>query len=145
MPAALFIIDINKEHIAIQEARRLNIPTFAVVDTNSDPNKVDFPIPANDDATKAILLLITKVTESIQEGLNERKIDKEKVVDKKEEKEVEDDVESIDKKLRKFEDDKEDVVIGSKKINPLKVADKLPVTKRGTGGKRTPYKFGDKK
>ncbi|OFY96397.1 MAG: 30S ribosomal protein S2 [Bacteroidetes bacterium RIFCSPLOWO2_12_FULL_31_6] len=145
LPAALFIIDINKEHIAIQEARRLNIPTFAVVDTNSDPNKVDFPIPANDDATKAILLLITKVTESIQEGLNERKIDKEKVVDKKEEKEVEDDVESIDKKLRKFEDDKEDVVIGSKKINPLKVADKLPVTKRGTGGKRTPYKSGDKK
>ena len=67
------------------------------------------------------------------------------VVDKKEEKEVEDDVESIDKKLRKFEDDKEDVVIGSKKINPLKAADKLPVTKRGTGGKRTPYKFGDKK
>ncbi len=144
LPAALFIVDINKEHIAIQEAKRLNIPTFAVVDTNSDPNKVDFPIPANDDATKAILLLITKITESIQEGLSERKLDKEKVVDKKEDAEVEDDVESIEKKLRKFEDEKEEVVIGSKKVSTAKVAEKLPATKRGVGGKRTPYKSGDK-
>jgi small subunit ribosomal protein S2 len=144
LPAALFIVDINKEHIAIQEARRLNIPTFAVVDTNSDPNKVDFPIPANDDATKAISLLISKITESIQEGLSERKFDKEKVVDKKEDGEEVEDVDNIEKKLRKFEDDKEEVVIGSKKVSATKVVEKLPATKRGEGGKRTPYKSGDK-
>lgn len=139
LPAALFIVDINKEHIAIQEARRLNIPTFAVVDTNSDPNKVDFPIPANDDATKAISLLISKITESIQEGLSERKLDKEKVVDKKEEGEEVEDVDNIEKKLRKFEDDKEDVVLGSKKVSTSKVVEKLPLTKKG-GGKRSSFK-----
>ena len=131
LPAALFIVDINKEHIAIQEARRLNIPTFAIVDTNSDPNKVDFPIPANDDATKAISLLISKITESIHEGLSERKQDKEKVADKKEELEVEveDDVENIEKKLAKFEDDKDEVVVGNKKA-AAKVAEKTPVGTR---------------
>ena len=54
LPAALFIIDINKEHIAVREARKLNIPTFAIVDTNADPRAVDFPIPGNDDASAAI-------------------------------------------------------------------------------------------
>jgi small subunit ribosomal protein S2 len=60
LPAALFVVDIVKEHIAIAEARKLNIPTFAIVDTNSDPNLVDFPIPANDDASKSISLIISK-------------------------------------------------------------------------------------
>jgi small subunit ribosomal protein S2 len=58
LPSALFIVDIVKEHIAVAEARKLNIPTFAMVDTNSDPTKVDFPIPANDDATKSIELIV---------------------------------------------------------------------------------------
>jgi small subunit ribosomal protein S2 len=78
LPAALFIVDISKERIAIAEARRLNIPTFAIVDTNSNPNLVDFPIPANDDASKAISLIVWKMIEAIEEGLMERKIDKDK-------------------------------------------------------------------
>jgi small subunit ribosomal protein S2 len=78
LPAALFIVDIHKEHIAVAEAKRLNIPTFAIVDTNSNPNDVDFPIPANDDAAKSIELIIQQVVAAIQEGLSDRKIDKEK-------------------------------------------------------------------
>ncbi|MEO0895030.1 MAG: 30S ribosomal protein S2 [Bacteroidota bacterium] len=73
LPSALFIVDIKKEHIAISEARKLNIPTIAMVDTNSDPTKVDFPIPANDDAAKSIQLIIRTITDAIAEGLEERK------------------------------------------------------------------------
>jgi small subunit ribosomal protein S2 len=72
-PAAIFIVDILKEHIALAEARRLNIPTFALVDTNSNPKLVDFPIPANDDASKSITIIIDEICKSIQEGLEERK------------------------------------------------------------------------
>ncbi|MFW5886985.1 MAG: 30S ribosomal protein S2 [Bacteroidota bacterium] len=78
LPAAMFIVDISKEHIAVREAMRLNIPVFAIVDTNSDPNLVDFPIPANDDASKSISLIIDLVTQAIKEGLDERKMEKEK-------------------------------------------------------------------
>lgn len=78
LPAALFIVDISKEHIAVAEARRLNIPTFAVVDTNSNPNLVDYPIPANDDAAKSIALIMEVVVGAIQEGLSERKSEKDK-------------------------------------------------------------------
>jgi len=78
LPAAIFVVDISKERIAIAEARRLNIPTFAIVDTNSNPNLVDFPIPANDDASKSISLIVSKMIEAIEEGLTERKIDKDK-------------------------------------------------------------------
>ncbi len=78
LPAALFVVDIVKEHIAIAEARKLNIPTFAIVDTNSDPNLVDFPIPANDDASKSISLIVGKMVQAIEEGLMERKIDRDK-------------------------------------------------------------------
>lgn len=78
LPAAMFIVDVSKEHIAVREAKRLNIPLFGIVDTNSDPSLIDFPIPANDDASKSISLLLDIVTESVQEGLNERKMEKEK-------------------------------------------------------------------
>ncbi|MEY4109941.1 MAG: ribosomal protein [Bacteroidota bacterium] len=78
LPAAIFIVDIVKEHIAVAEAKRLNIPTFAIVDTNSNPNLVDFPIPGNDDASKSVDLIIRTVSQAIQEGLAERKIDKDK-------------------------------------------------------------------
>jgi small subunit ribosomal protein S2 len=78
LPAALFIVDISKEHIAVAEARRLNIPTFAIVDTNSNPNLVDYPIPANDDAAKSISLIMEVVVGAIQEGLSERKNEKDK-------------------------------------------------------------------
>lgn len=76
LPAALFIVDITKEHIAVAEAKRLNIPTFAIVDTNSDPKLVDYAIPANDDATKSIGLIIDIMSKAIAEGLSERKVDK---------------------------------------------------------------------
>ncbi|MDQ3394079.1 MAG: 30S ribosomal protein S2 [Bacteroidota bacterium] len=76
LPAALFVVDIKREHIAIKEAHKLNIPIFAVVDTNSDPNQVDFPIPANDDAWKSINLIVTAFGQAIEEGLSERKKEK---------------------------------------------------------------------
>jgi small subunit ribosomal protein S2 len=77
LPAALFIVDIKKEHIAVSEAKKLNIPTFAITDTNTDPTEVDFPIPGNDDATKSISILLSVVCKAIEEGLAERKMDKE--------------------------------------------------------------------
>ncbi|MBP5516151.1 MAG: 30S ribosomal protein S2 [Bacteroidales bacterium] len=81
LPSALFVIDINKEHIAVAEARRLNIPTFALVDTNCNPDLIDFPIPANDDASKSIAAILKYMIEAIQEGLNERMLDKENNVE----------------------------------------------------------------
>lgn len=72
-PAAIFIVDILKEHIALAEARRLSIPTFAMVDTNSNPKLVDFPIPSNDDATKSISLVLEAICNAMKEGLEERK------------------------------------------------------------------------
>ncbi len=84
LPAALFIVDISKEYIAVHEAQRLNIPVFAIVDTNSDPNEVDFPIPANDDASKSISLIIDILCKAIREGLEERKIEREKEAASKE-------------------------------------------------------------
>jgi small subunit ribosomal protein S2 len=76
LPAALFVIDIKREHIAIKEAQKLNIPIFAMVDTNSDPRQVDYVIPANDDASKSIEKILTNVTDSIAEGLAVRKAEK---------------------------------------------------------------------
>ena len=84
-PAAIFIVDILKEHIALAEAKRLGIPTFAMVDTNSNPRLVDFPIPANDDATKSISVIMDAICDSIKEGLEDRKNSKDKA-DSEEEK-----------------------------------------------------------
>jgi len=95
LPAAMFIVDISKEHIAVHEARRLNIPIFAMVDTNSNPNLVDFPIPANDDASKSISLILEVVCGSIHEGLEERKLERDKEIDAADKK---------SKKGEKFED-----------------------------------------
>ena len=78
LPSALFVVDVSKEHIAVREARRLGIPVFAMVDTNSDPSNIDFPIPANDDASKSISLIIEILCKAIEEGLNERKLEKDK-------------------------------------------------------------------
>ena len=77
LPAALFMIDIKREHIAVSEAQKLNIPVFAMVDTNSDPNQADYPIPANDDAFKSIQLITQYIGSVLEEGLQERKKDKE--------------------------------------------------------------------
>ncbi|HMU44820.1 MAG TPA: 30S ribosomal protein S2 [Chitinophagaceae bacterium] len=81
VPAALFIIDIGHEHIALAEAKRLGISTFGVVDTNCDPNKVDFAIPANDDATKSIAIIVNYITAAIAEGLAERQAAKDEEVE----------------------------------------------------------------
>lgn len=77
LPAALFIVDIHKEHIAVAEAKKLGIPTFAIVDTNSNPNEVDFAIPANDDSSASVAKILDVVCSSITEGLTERKATKE--------------------------------------------------------------------
>jgi small subunit ribosomal protein S2 len=86
LPSALFIVDVSKEHIAVKEAKRLGIPVFAMVDTNSDPSDIEFPIPANDDASKSISLILGIICQAIEEGLNERKIEKDKEPQQKDKK-----------------------------------------------------------
>jgi len=76
LPSALFVIDVMKEHIAVAEANRLGIPVFAMVDTNSNPDNIDFVIPANDDATKSVEVILGAMCDAIKEGLEERKIEK---------------------------------------------------------------------
>ena len=78
LPAALFVVDVLKEKIAVREAQRLGIPVFAMVDTNSEPEGIDFVIPANDDASQSISLIIKTMTDAIREGLSERKVEREK-------------------------------------------------------------------
>jgi small subunit ribosomal protein S2 len=87
LPAALFIVDVKREHIAVKEAHKLNLPVFAVCDTNSNPETVDFPIPANDDASKSIALIVSIMGKAIEEGLSERKVDKEETERKRSEEE----------------------------------------------------------
>ena len=84
IPAALFLVDIGHEHIALAEAKKLGISTFGMVDTNCDPNKIDFSIPSNDDATKSIQLITNYIVEAIKEGLAERKKDKDEADSKTE-------------------------------------------------------------
>ena len=76
LPSALFVVDVMKEHIAVLEAQRLGIPVFGIVDTNSNPNNIDFIIPANDDATKSVDVILSAMVAAIQEGLEERKVEK---------------------------------------------------------------------
>jgi small subunit ribosomal protein S2 len=77
LPAALFVVDVKREHIAVKEAAKLGIPVFAICDTNSNPELVQFPIPANDDASKSIQLIVSVIGKAIEDGLSERKVDKE--------------------------------------------------------------------
>ena len=77
LPAALFVVDVKREHIAVKEAHKLGIPVFAICDTNSNPELVQFPIPANDDASKSIQLIVSVIGKAIEDGLSERKVDKE--------------------------------------------------------------------
>ncbi|MBQ0023717.1 MAG: 30S ribosomal protein S2 [Prevotellaceae bacterium] len=89
LPSAIFVVDVMKEHIAVSEANRLGIPVFAIVDTNSDPKNIDFVIPANDDATKSVEVILGAICDAINEGLEERKAEKvdiEAAGEKKEEK-----------------------------------------------------------
>jgi small subunit ribosomal protein S2 len=96
LPSALFIVDVTKEHIAVREAKRLGIPVFAMVDTNSDPSDIEFPIPANDDASKSISLIIGILCQAIEEGLNERKIEKDKEPQLKDKKVIRKELETKD-------------------------------------------------
>ncbi len=89
LPAAVFIVDILFENIAVAEAKKLNIPTFAIVDTNSNPNEVDFPIPANDDAAKSIGIIVEEMVRAIEEGLADRKVEKDKQTEDEEEERAE--------------------------------------------------------
>lgn len=125
IPAAIFIVDVLKENIALKESVRLNIPTFAMVDTNSDPRDVDFPIPSNDDATKSIAIILDHVTEAIREGLAERKTAKEQQeADKKQQeaKKAEDKAKAEEKKAedKKAEDSKADDKKSAEKEAPKK-------------------------
>ncbi|MFD2434529.1 30S ribosomal protein S2 [Mesonia maritima] len=113
LPGALFIVDITREHIAVKEAQKLNIPIFAMVDTNSDPREVDYVIPANDDASKSVKKVISYVSDSIVEGLTERKADKEAKKEKKEAAKKDDS--STEKEAKKApKAKKEDVEVPSK-------------------------------
>ena len=76
LPSAIFVVDVMKEHIAVAEANRLGIPVFGIVDTNSNPNNIDYVIPANDDATKSIDVIMAAVCDAIKEGIEERKVEK---------------------------------------------------------------------
>lgn len=120
LPAALFIIDVKKEHIAVSEALKLNIPTFAMVDTNSDPSNIDFPIPANDDATKSIALITDIIITAVKEGLEERKRDKEE--------EAEKEVVAAKTKI----DTEGDAVVEIKSEHPTKRARKVVVATEST-------------
>ncbi len=139
LPSALFVVDINKEKIAVAEARKLNIPIFAMVDTNTDPTLIDFPIPANDDASKSIALILNAITQAIAEGLNERRMAREKQAEEEEEEEIKVKAKSLeeaedlddeeaekkkkgDVKLHKLRDDKE----GSRPKRARK-----PISKKG--------------
>ncbi|MCF8379036.1 MAG: 30S ribosomal protein S2 [Bacteroidales bacterium] len=123
LPAAMFIVDVSKEYIAVREARRLNIPVFGMVDTNSDPNSIDFAIPANDDASKSISLIVDYVASAIEEGLSERKMEKEK--DAPEEKD--DEIKSSSKKVVSHDDDDDDDA--GKKAPAKKAKAKRPTVK----------------
>ncbi|HEY6161426.1 MAG TPA: 30S ribosomal protein S2 [Bacteroidia bacterium] len=114
LPAAIFIVDIMKEHIAVAEAKRLNIPTFAIVDTNSDPNQVDYAIPANDDASTSIELIMTLITKAVEEGLADRKIDKDKEAEDKEKGDETNDEAKQAKRLELIEAGLDDEVEGGK-------------------------------
>ncbi len=122
LPAAMFIVDVSKEYIAVREANRLNIPVFGMVDTNSDPNSIDFPIPANDDASKSIALIVDYVAAAVEEGLSERKMEREKdVKNKKAREEEEGDIEKTGKKTNEEDEDDEDFKVKEKKAPAKKM------------------------
>ena len=110
LPAALFVVDVKREHIAVKEAKKLGIPVFAMCDTNSNPETVDFPIPANDDAFKSISIIVTAISKAIEEGLAERKQDKDdaKVAEEEEQKRlVDEDSQEAAKVAAKYEKEAE--------------------------------------
>jgi small subunit ribosomal protein S2 len=131
LPAALFVVDILKENIAVREAKRLSIPVFAMVDTNSDPNLIDFPIPANDDASNSIAIIIEAVAGAIQEGLGERKAEREKEGGDKTDKETKGKPKKAgDKSKSKFEN-----IVDEEEVVPVAVAAKAKIGEKTTARK----------
>ena len=132
LPSALFIVDINKEHIAVEEAKKLNIPTLAIVDTNSDPTAVDFAIPANDDASKSISVLTRIMVDAVEEGLAERKLERDKRREEEEEEQKEADLRAKSKTLEEYEEKEDEEAEKSGK----KVDTKAPRKLKDEGGER---------
>lgn len=126
LPAAIFIVDISKEHIAVHEAKKLNIPTFAIVDTNSNPLLVDFPIPANDDASKSISVIIKLMVQAVQEGLDERKAERDTKAAEQQAAEME---EAKITEVKDAADDTEDDEGTKRKKRPRKVISKQSLKK----------------
>ncbi len=132
LPAALFVVDVMKEYIAVREANRLSIPVFAMVDTNSDPTSIDFPIPANDDASKSIALIVDYVAGAIEEGLEERKMEKEKgAAEKQTRKEKEEKTETA---VAEEKEEKKSPVrktaARKEETEEVKVADEIPAAEK---------------
>ncbi|UJH68428.1 30S ribosomal protein S2 [Allomuricauda sp. SCSIO 65647] len=127
LPGAIFIVDTMREHIAVKEAQKLNIPIFAMVDTNSDPRPIDFVIPSNDDAGKSIEAILTQVTEAVAEGLAERKNEKQAAA------EVEEEVKEVSKTTATVigEEDDEPVKAPKKKAKPVEQTKEEPTEKVG--------------
>ena len=130
LPAALFIVDIMKEHISVKEAVKLNIPTIAICDTNTDPTLIDFPIPANDDATKSVGLIMEIMIKAIQEGLEERKHDKEMEKEREVAAEEENQTRSKYDKVEEEDDD-----------SPKKKGDKAPALRPRKTSSSAPKKI----
>ncbi len=130
LPAALFVVDVNMEHIAVAEATRLNIPTFAIVDTNSNPNVVDFPIPANDDAATSVELILGVITKAIEDGLSDRKVDREKEGVNGKEKSLDETMteEEIQEREQKYSKNVE-LIAAEEALAPNKEAKKDPMKK----------------
>lgn len=138
LPSAIYVVDILKEKIAVAEARKLNIPTFAMVDTNSDPTLIDFPIPANDDASKSIHLITKIMVDAIEEGLAERKVEK----DKKDQEEAEEALEAAkeEKVVEEYADledeEAEKILREGETKSASKAGDSGSSAKKKEGGKR---------
>jgi small subunit ribosomal protein S2 len=130
VPAALFIVDIGHEHIALSEAKKLGINTFGMVDTNCDPNKVDFPVPSNDDATKSIAIIVNYVTAAISEGLAERQAERT---------DESDDSEEGAEKSPRFSVEEEEERSGESRRG-AKAAPKRRIPSAGGGGRRPAIK-----
>lgn len=137
LPAAVFVVDVKKEHIAVKEAQKLNIPIFAMVDTNSNPTVADFPIPANDDAYKSIDIIVKYLTKAVEEGLLERKKDKDDLRLQQEE----------DEKRQMDEGSQPEAVVGEKRaprerISSAAKAEKKaePIAETKTEAKKDPVK-----
>lgn len=131
LPSAIFVVDIMKEHIAVSEAIKLNIPTIGIVDTNSDPNRVDFAIPANDDATTSINLIVKTISDAIAEGIAERNEERDAAEREKEAAEREE-AANQEKRLALLEQDEEGVAAQAGVKPEREVGDKAKRARKGT-------------